>query len=253
MEIGHLEFIQYCESAASEFEERLNRVQTLVEYKLRSGTAFAEMLRAFLDEHSAGKYNVGEGFIVNPFVKGASSNHCDILVFDQIQYPLLDVEGDVNVVLPRAASMVIEVEPYLSKERLLRSFENIRSARKVYPYLAGIIYAFNGLEPEVLYQSMLKHADKWHSASAPIAIINMENGFIASRTKMNLQTGGGNSPFEVYELKGNAPSDSLEFLFLLYFDLQLRGMLAADNLTKAWKCLMAEGKASYLGKIVLPK
>lgn len=253
MEIGHLEFIQYCETAAAEFEERLKRMQLLVDYKLRSGTGFAEMLRAFLDDHSAGKYYVGEGFIVNPFVKGASSNHCDILVYDQVQYPLLNVEGDVKVVLPRAASMVIEVEPYLSEKRLLRSFENIRAARKVYPYLAGIIYAFNGLEPDVLYRSMLKHADQWRTSSAPIAVINMENGFIAHRAKMNLQTGGGKSSFEVYELKGDVSSDSLEFLFLLYFDLQMRGMLAADNLSKAWKFLMAESKADYLGKIPLPR
>lgn len=253
MEIGHSEFILYCETAASEFEQRLKRMQALVDYKLRSGTAFAEMLRSFLDDHSAGKYSVGEGFIVNPFVDGAASNYCDILVYDQIQYPLLNVEGDVKVVMPRAAAMVIDVEPYLSEERLLRSFDTIRSARKVYPYLSGIIFAYNGMEPDVLYQSMIEHAEIWHNGNAPIAVINMENGFIAHRSKMNLQLGGGDSPYEVYELKGDAPSDSLLFLFLLYFDLQMRGMLAADSLSKAWMCLLADTKADYLGRINLPK
>lgn len=252
MEIGHEEFIQYCRTVASELEERLKRMQVIVDHKLRSGTAYAEILRSFLDENSAGKYNVSEGFIVNPFVKGAASNHCDILVYDQIQYPLLGVEGDVKVVLPRAAAMVIEVERNLSEWRLIRSFDNIRSARKVYPYLPGVIFAFNGAEPEALYQSMVEHADTWHAGSAPIAVINMEKGFIAHRAQMTMGLGGGNTPFELYELKGARPLASLEFLFLLYFDLQMRGMLAADTLPKAWKYLLAEGKASFLGKIELP-
>lgn len=253
MEIGHEELIQYCHTVAAELGERLKRMQIIVDYKLRSGTAYAEILRSFLDEHSAGKYNVGEGFVVNPFIKGATSNHCDILVYDQIQYPLLDVEGDVKVVMPRAAAMIIEVEPYLSEERLVRSFDNIRSARKVYPYLTGIIFAFNGLEPDALYQSMVEHADMWHASSAPIAVINMEKGFIAHRSKMTTELGGGTSPFEVYELKGAKPAIALEFLFLLYFDLQMRGMLAASCLQQAWKYLMASGKAEFLGKINLPK
>lgn len=252
MEIGHSEIIQYCHSVADEFEDRLRRMQIIVNYKMRSGTAYSEMLRSFLDEHSAGKYHVSEGFIVNPFLKGATSNHCDILVYDQIQYPLLDSEGDVKVVLPRAAAMVVEVEPYLSEERLVRAFDNIRSARKTYPYVAGIILAFNGLEPEALYQSMLDHAGTWRTGSAPIAVINMEKGFIAHRAQMTMQLGGGDSSFEAYELKGVGPLASLEFLFLLFFDIQMRGMLAAGTLPKAWKCLMAEGKASFIGKIELP-
>mgnify|MGYP001816344417 CR=1 FL=1 len=253
MEIGHEELIQYCHTVAAELGERIKRMQIIVDYKLRSGTAYAEILRSFLDEHSAGKYNVGEGFVVNPFLKGATSNHCDILVYDQIQYPLLDVEGDVKVVMPRAAAMVIEVEPYLSEERLVRAFDNIRSARKVYPYLTGIIFAFNGLEPDALYQSMDEHTDMWHASTSPIAVINMEKGFIAHRSKMTTELGGGNSPFEVYELKGAAPSIALEFLFLLYFDLQMRGMLAGGCLQQAWKYLMASGKPEFLGKIKLPK
>lgn len=251
MEIGHEELMQYCRTVADELEERLKRMQIIVDYKLRSGTAYAEILRSFLDEHSSGKYMVGEGFIVNPFVKGATSNHCDILVYDQIQYPLLDVEGDIRVILPRAAAMVIEVEPYLSESRLQSAIENIRSARKVYPYLTGIIFAFNGVEPEALYQSMVNQSCDWHSATAPIAVINMEKGFIAHRTQMKLELSGGKSPLEVFELKGADPSACLEFLFLLYFDLQMRGMLASGSLTKAWKCLMAEGKPEFLGKIDL--
>jgi hypothetical protein len=253
MEIGHSEFIQYCETAAAEFEERLKRMQKLVDYKLRSGTGFAEMLRAFLDDYSAGKYHVGEGFIVNPFVSGVSSNHCDILVYDQIQYPLLNVEGDVKVVLPRAAVMVIEVEPYLDQDRLQRSFENIQAARKVYPYLVGVIFAFNGLEPAVLYRSMLESADAWSQSTAPIAVITMENGFVAHRAKMSLQSGGGDSPYEVFELKAHAPSNTLEFLFFLYFDLQMRGMLASETLAKAWTSHKSVAKASFLGKVALPK
>ena len=183
MEIGHSEYIQYCKSIAAEFEERLKRMEMIVDYKLRSGTAYAEILRSFLDEHSAGKYKVGQGFIVNPFVEGKASKHCDILVYDQVQYPLLDVEGNVKVILPRAASMVIEVEPYLDENRLVRSFDNIRGARKVYPYLTGIIFAINGSEPQVLYETMVKEAGQWQAGSAPIAVINMENGFVAHREK----------------------------------------------------------------------
>lgn len=253
MEIGPAEFVQYCQTVAAELEERLKRMQIIVDYKLRSGTGYAEILRSFLDEHSAGKYKVGEGFIVNPFSEGAASNHCDILVYDQVQYPLLDVEGDVRVVLPRAAAMVIEVEPYLSEERLVRSFESIRSARRVYHYLTGVIFAFNSAEPRLLFETMQAHAQEWRIDSAPIAIIGMEKGFMAHRAKMTLQLGGGSSQFEAYESKGVDLAASLEFLFLIFFDLQMRGMLAEGTLDQAWKRLMAAGRPDYLGKIVLPQ
>ncbi len=252
MEIGHAEFIQYCKMVADEFEERLRRIQIIVDYKLPSGTAYAEILRSFLDEHSAGKYEVGEGFIVNPFVDGATSNHCDILVYDRIQYPLLDLEGDVRVVLPRAAAMVVEVEPYLSEERLVRAFDNVRSARRVYPYLSGIVFAFNGMEPAVMYQSMQDHAHEWPAASAPIAVINMEKGFIAHRAEKSTELGGGTSPFQVFELKEADPRAALEFLFLLYFSLQMQGMLVTGTAVKACKLLLAAGKADYMGRIDLP-
>jgi hypothetical protein len=253
MEIGPNEFSQYCRTVAAELEERLRRMQVIVDYKLRSGTAYAEIMRSFLSEHAAGKYNIAEGFVVNPFLPGHSSNHCDILVYDQIQYPLLDVEGDVKVVLPRAASMVIEIEPYLSEERLSRAFENIGAARRVYPYLVGVIFGFNGIEPDLMVEFMRAEAEKWHSASAPLALFNMEKGFIAHRSKMSLQLGGGESAYELHELKGASSSAALEFLLLIFFDLQMSGMLMDGALDRAWKRLLAAGKADFLGGITLPR
>lgn len=252
MEIGHVELIQYCQNVASELDERLKRMQVLVDYNLRSGTAYAEILRSFMAARSAGKYDVAEGFIVNPFIHGASSNHCDILIYDQIQYPLLDSEGDVKVISPRAASMVIEVELNLTEERLRRGFENIAAARKVYPYLAGIIFTFNGLEPDAFYESMVKHAGSWSAAYSPVAIINMQKKVIACRSPLKTGVDGGTCPFDIYELKAADSAAPLAFLFLLYFNLQMQGMLASGSLDKAWKYLLSAGKANFLGQIKLP-
>ena len=234
MEIGATEFAQYCRTVALELEERLGHMQVIVDYKLRSGTAYTEILRSFLAEHSAGKYGVAEGFIVNPFLQGHSSNHCDILVYDQIQYPLLDVEGNVKVILPRAASMVVDVESYLNEERLERSFETVQCARRVYPYVSGIIFGFNGIEPQVMFEFMQSHATSWDSATAPIAVFNMEKGFVAHRSKLIPERIVGDSPFEVFELKGATTTASLEFLFMLFFEMQMRTMLASGALDQAW-------------------
>ncbi len=253
MEIGHQELIQFCQTVADELDERLKRMQVLVDYKLRSGTAYAEILRSFLAARSAGKYDVAEGFIVNPFIRGASSNHCDILIYDQIQYPLLDSEGDVKVISPRAASMVIEVERSLSEKRLVEGVRNIASARKVYPYLTGVIFAFNGLEPEAFYESMCSHADSWSAAYAPVAIINMQKRVIASRSPLRADLGGGGCSLDVYELKAADSAGLLAFLFLLFFNLQMHGMLVPGSLDKAWKYLLSAGKASHLGKVNLPQ
>ncbi len=111
--------VQYCSGIASEFEARLNRVRTFIpDHNLTSGTANEIILRDFLARFSTGQYRVGQGFICVPTASDLVSKQCDILVYDCHNYPLVHSEGEVVLIFPQAAKIVIEVKTRLNKKDL---------------------------------------------------------------------------------------------------------------------------------------
>jgi hypothetical protein len=110
----------YCHSIAGEFQSRLNRIQSFVKHNLLSGTANESILREFLASHVPTDYAVEQGFICNPFEENAISKQCDILIYDQANWPSVYADGPVKIVFPDAARLVIEVKTSLGKKILNR-------------------------------------------------------------------------------------------------------------------------------------
>ncbi len=177
--------IEYGKSIASEFEARLDRIRTFIpDHYLTSGTANETILRGFLADLSPTHFKVGQGFIYDPTKSERPSKQCDIIVFDQYSFPLIHSEGDIKVVWPGAAKLVIEVKSELNKEELIKAVDNIGAAKRLRntTIINGMIFAFNSEAKKV--ETIVRHfknsLENIKIAHAPNAILILDRGLIIS-------------------------------------------------------------------------
>ncbi len=102
---------------AKEFQSRINRMQVFVRHNLSSGNANETILRQFLATHAQGNIDVGQGFICDPTHEDRISKQCDILVYNQNDYPIIYSDGAVKIVWPESVRMVIEVKTNFGKRK----------------------------------------------------------------------------------------------------------------------------------------
>lgn len=226
-------FIKYCMGIAEEFTAQLNRLRNFVKHNLTSGTANETILREFLSKHAPGEFNVGQGFICNPLLHDAASNQCDILIYNQNQYPLVYSEGSIKVVWPDAVKMVIEVKTNFGKKEIYTAIENIISARTLSRGVRGVIFAFRSANLKTIIKHLEEYPYHIPSKHLPTAILLFDKGVIIHsigllRADDDLDK---NRPFRVYKSKNdqNHGSIVLTFLLLLLYDtLGGHGFLTSD-------------------------
>jgi hypothetical protein len=238
-------YIDYCMSIAHEFQARLDRLRVFVaNHNLSSGTANESILRQFLSLHAPSDINVGEGFICDPFEGEETSKQCDILIYDQANYPLVYGDGPIKVVFPGAARMVVEVKTTLNRTTLGQAIENIVSAQRVCAsnyYFQGVIFAFNtSVRLGTMLDNLKKHPRPTY---APRAILLFDKGILIHRHSfLRLRESGTveldawgkpQSPLYPYAVR-RAKADNKEerhaaivtFLLLVYFEaIRARGLL----------------------------
>lgn len=216
--------VQYCSGIAGEFEAKLDRIRDFVpDHKLTSGTANEMILRDFLSHLSAGRYKVGQGFICAPTALDSVSKQCDILVYDHHNYPLVHSEGEVVLVFPQAAKMVIEVKTRLNKGALQKALENIRAAKQLNHTINGIVFSFKSLRQQTVINHLQQYPERIPMEYAPIAILLFDRGVIIHRWP-GTELGGGEN---LYEVRASNDGDSavvVAFLLLLFYDVQMQGV-----------------------------
>lgn len=219
--------ISYCSSLADEFEARLNRIRHFIKnHNLTSGTANEAILRDFLSQISAGVYEVAQGFVCNP-IRSVVSKQCDILVHDR-RFPLVHSEGEVKIVWPDAALMVIEVKTVMEDTKTLTSaIENIVAAKQTEgagignKLINGLIFAFEALTGK----SALKVLNSYPGdpLNRPMAVFLFDQGVIIQQEDISRHwnRGSGASAYELRKCEGNKPSALvLTYFFLLFIRLQ---------------------------------
>jgi hypothetical protein len=183
-EINTDSLIKYGRAVAKEFGARRNRIRNFVtEHNLTSGTANEIILRDFLASLSPGRYTVGQGFICNPTRPNQVSRQCDILVFDQINYPLVHFEGDVKVVWPESVQVVIEVKTRLDRNQLAAAIGNIRAAKQLRTMIMGMIFAFGSSRAGTIIKNLRQYSEGFPMQYAPevILLLDRKTIFVSTR------------------------------------------------------------------------
>jgi hypothetical protein len=228
--------VEYCLSIAKEFQSRMTRMQVFVRHNLTSGTANETMLREFLARHAPGYVNVGQGFICDPTEGNQVSKQCDILIYDQIHYPVVYSDGSIKVIWPRSARMVIEVKTNFNKSDITTSIENIASARQFNSQLTGIIFAFRSPGLKTVIKHLQNYPHYIPPEHRPLAFLLLDKGIIIHCWGWSRSQESESNPdadfatFEVRRGKRDKSAVVVTCLLLLFFGVVQRGFYEADSI-----------------------
>ena len=237
--------LQYCSGIAREFETRLNRVRAYVpNHKPSAGATNEIILRSFLAQLTTARYAVGQGFICDPSSPETVSKQCDILVYDQHQYPLVYSEGEIKVVFPQSVRMLIEVKTGLSKKDLWGALANISTAKQMNDLLNGVIFAFESPQTETVVKNLREYSANLSLRHAPIAIILLKRGAIIHRWP-GTELGGGENPYKVCVSNSKASGVVIAFLLLLFFDVLMQGVWGGASIENMGRRLLAESTVGF--------
>ena len=215
--------IEYCLGVAMEFEARVNRMRVFVKHNLSSGNANEVILREFLSAHTSGNFCVSQGFICTLADGGKASKQCDILVYNQSDYPPIHSDGSIKIVWPESANMVIEVKTAFDKKDIETALENIASAKELNRRLVGIIFAFNSPRLSTVIANLQKYQKPVDNECLPNAILLLDKGIIIHRWGIprhyDIETGANPLAYAVQVGKGkNKSSVVVAFLLLILLD-----------------------------------
>jgi hypothetical protein len=224
--------LDYCIGIAKEFQSRINRMQTFVKkHNLSSGGANEAILREFLSMHAPTTYEVGQGFICHPTEPDSVSRQCDILIFDQSNFPVIHSDGPVKIVLPEAASMVVEVKTRFTKNEVMSSLLNVEAAKKSNSEMTGVIFAFGSPSLSSVLQNLQGYPHHIHTDDKPTAILLFDKGIIIHRwglmrgRDIDRTPDGDAEAFGVRVAKRDKGAVVVTFLLLHFFEKVARGLL----------------------------
>lgn len=174
-------YIEYAISLAQEFESRMDRMGLFIDnHNVSRGSSKETMLREFLARHAPKSHYVGEGFIYemnHPHLPHRVSRQCDILVYDQIHYPVVYEDGSIKLVYPDSVAMMVEVKTHLNKGGLDEAIENILASKRLRHRFSALIFAFNSPNLETTLKNI--EARIYSRAEAgPVAILLFDKGVI---------------------------------------------------------------------------
>jgi len=231
--------VQYCAGVANEFTARLNRIRAFVpdEY-LTSGTANEMILRNFLSRLSAGRYEVGQGFVCSPTDPSLVSRQCDILVYDH-SYPVVYSEGEIKIVFPQSVRMLIEAKTRLTRRELYHALDNIRVVRQMDETINGVVFAFRSPRRDTVLRDLQEYDGCPTMRHAPMAILLLNRGTIIHRWSGS-ETDSAEAPYEVRITRNRRGATVIAFLLLLYFDAQMLGVWGGSSITKMMHDMLEE-------------
>lgn len=224
--------LDYCIGIANEFQSRINRLQTFVKkHNLSSGGANETILREFLSAHAPTKFEVGQGFICDLEDSDLVSKQCDILVYDQSNFPVLHSDGPIKVVMPDAVRMVIEVKTRFTKEHVEGALLNVVTATRLNPQMTGVIFSFYSPSIGSVIKNLQQYPEYIHQDDKPTAILLFDKGVIIHRWDLmrgrDIAGTPGSDPeaFGVRVAKHDKGAVVVTFLLLHFFEKVAHGIL----------------------------
>lgn len=150
---------------------RLAAARKLIRHNPTRGSAAENVLRALLRDFLPLRCGLGSGFLLD--AQGKSSRQLDVIVFDQFDSAPLYRDGDLVIVSPDSAHLVIEVKSNLNRKALDEAFENIASAKGLNANLRGVIFGYESATEKTL-TDVLSGAKAAYGAACPDQIFCSE-------------------------------------------------------------------------------
>ena len=232
--------LKYSLSIAAEFQAWANRIRNYVpNHHPTAGMANEMILRDFLAKLSSTCDAVSQGFICDPCQPDVVSRQCDILVYDQLSYPLVHADGEVRVVFPHSVKMVVEVKTGLDRTALEQAFENVRAAKAMNFLLNGVIFAFESPKLPSVIRGLRSITSRVPLEHSPIAVLLLDQGVVIHRWP-GTELGGGSNPFSVCVGKGDSSEVVVAFMLLLFYDVLMNGVWGGASVLNLCQQLLKE-------------
>lgn len=122
------------------------QIQSQVKHAGERGSEREASLRTFLQSYLPTKYAVTDGEIVDEFRQ--TSKQCDLIIYDQLNCPLLLAGKDYRVFPVEPVFATIEVKSVLSTAELRDASEKIKSVKildRQNGPIAGIVFAYSSV------------------------------------------------------------------------------------------------------------
>jgi Domain of unknown function (DUF6602) len=224
--------LAYCMGIAGEFQSRINRMQTFVKkHNLTSGGANETILREFLSKHAPTTYEVGQGFICDLTDSERVSRQCDILIYDQSNYPVIHSDGSIKIVMPDAASMVVEVKTRFTKKDVVSALQNVEAAKTLNTEMTGVVFSFYSSSLKTVINNLQAYPEYIHQDHKPTAILLFDEGVIIHRWNLmrgrDIDRAPGTDPeaFGVRVAKQEKGAVVVTFLLLHFFEKVGQGVI----------------------------
>jgi hypothetical protein len=104
----------------------------LIQHNLENGLGAERAFRSMLQDFLPLRYGVTKGKVVNP--AGDMSGHCDVIIYDRLNCPVLYVDENENQIVPiEGVYSAIEVKVTLTKHTLTEAFNELRTVYALQP------------------------------------------------------------------------------------------------------------------------
>lgn len=140
------EFLRSSFSAAQTvLQAKLKQASTSITHNGVMGSVGEQHIIEFLKIHLPKRYAIDSAIVIDS--NGSTSDHIDVVIFDNQYTPTLLDQKDHRYVPAEAVYAVIEVKPIINKENLEYAAKKANSVRKLYRTSAPIKSANGLVEP----------------------------------------------------------------------------------------------------------
>jgi len=158
------DMLTYFEGVSKRMLNEFKEITIAVNYPLRRGESREDVLRDFLKKYLPKKYSVGKGIVFNSI--GESSRELDIVIYDNLECPLLYNENNVQFFPIEGIYAVVEVKSNLGREELKDAVGKVESIKKLSAFpdkIAGLIFGYSCRQSLVktfqVFLELLEHTD----------------------------------------------------------------------------------------------
>jgi hypothetical protein len=124
-----MQIIEIFDGIANKLLTDFDKIQAQIDHAGERGKQRERAIRDFLAKYLPRKYALGTGHVID--VEGSISKQCDIVIYDDLNCPLLLAEEGYQLFPAEAVFGVIEVKSALDANTIAQGVQNIQSVKQL--------------------------------------------------------------------------------------------------------------------------